>query len=88
MDKVTALNWMYNLILDKHVRTWERQLLQISKEQIEGGQSLARTLEELEFALRPLALRSNLTPKVAEFYQAISNQHLFGNGVGGMLPND
>ncbi|KST85699.1 hypothetical protein KF7_0927 [Lactococcus lactis subsp. lactis] len=35
--------------------------------------------------LRPLALRYNLTPKVAEFYQKISNSKLFGRGVGGII---
>jgi hypothetical protein len=32
-----------------------------------------------------LALRYNLTPKVADFYQKISSNNLFGRGVGGIL---
>jgi len=35
-------------------------------------QQTRRVLEKLEASLRPLALRNNLTPNVAEFYQTIS----------------
>lgn len=35
-------------------------------------QQTKRVLEKLEASLRPLALRNNLTPNVAEFYQTIS----------------
>ena len=36
-------------------------------------QQTRRVLEKLEASLRPLALRNNLTPNVAEFYQTISH---------------
>ncbi|QSE76216.1 bacteriocin immunity protein [Lactococcus taiwanensis] len=85
MDQEKALNALYNLILDRHIRDWERSCLLTTKQRIEAGRPLGQELARLEAQLRPLALRYNLTPQVNEFYQAISNSKLFGPGVGGII---
>lgn len=68
-EKEEILNELYNLILDRNIRDWERQCLLHTKVQLENQGQLADELAKLEVTLRPLALRYNLTPKVAEFYQ-------------------
>ena len=72
-EKEEILNELYNLILDRNIRDWERQCLLHTKVQLENQGQLAD------------ALRYNLTPKVAGFYQKISNSKLFGRGVGGII---
>ena len=84
-DKQEILNEIYNLVLDRNIREWERQCLLHTKVQLENQGQLTVELAKLEAILRPLALRYNLTPKVAEFYQKISNAKLFGRGVGSIL---
>ncbi len=68
-EKEEILNELYNLILDRNIRDWERQCLLHTKVQLENQGQLADELAKLEVTLRPLALRYNLTPKVAGFYQ-------------------
>jgi hypothetical protein len=65
-EKEEILNELYNLILDRNIRDWERQCLLHTKVQLENQGQLADELAKLEVTLRPLALRYNLTPKVAE----------------------
>ncbi|RZI48818.1 bacteriocin immunity protein [Lactococcus kimchii] len=85
-EQEAILNELYNLILDRGTREWERQFLLESKNRIEQGEtSLSAELSRLESNLRPLALRYNLTPQVTLFYQKISESKLFGRGVGGIL---
>ncbi|BAV02226.1 bacteriocin immunity protein [Lactococcus formosensis] len=82
LNQVEILNEMYNLILSKHIREWERTLILEAKNRIESQENLEDTLVQLESQLRPLALRYNLTPMTSEFYNKISNSNLFGRGVG------
>ncbi len=84
-EKQEILNELYNLVLDRNIRDWERQCLLHTKVQLENQGRLADELSKLEATLRPLPLRYNLTPKVADFYQKISSNNLFGRGVGGIL---
>lgn len=87
MDNLTisTLNELYNLVLSKHIRAYERTFLLQAKNQLEFGQNYAKVLSELEANLRPLAIRHNLTPQVNAFYQKIGTSGLFGRGVGNML---
>lgn len=82
LDKTEVLNEMYNLVLTKHIREWERTLILETKNRIESGGDLANELSKLEVQLRPLAIRYTLTPMVTEFYNKISSSSLFGPGVG------
>jgi len=84
MDKKTEiLNRIYNLILDRNVREWERARLLQTRRAIESGRPLQAELSQLEVDFRPLAIRHNLTPLVTEFYKEISSQSgLFGRGLG------
>ncbi|KRL01191.1 peptide-methionine (S)-S-oxide reductase MsrA [Liquorilactobacillus capillatus] len=68
------LNDIYNLILNPATREWERTQLVEAKNQFKVDHSFSQPLGELEFALRPLALRNNLTPDVADFYRKITNE--------------
>lgn len=61
------LNQLYNLILNPGTRQWEREQLIQAKNQWDE-QSQATILAQLEYALRPLALRGTLTPDVHDFY--------------------
>lgn len=44
-----------------------------AKQSLTDGQSSAKVFAELEYNLRPLAVRNNLTPAVADFYQSITS---------------
>lgn len=85
LEQAEILNEMYNLILSKHTREWERTLIVEAKNRIESEGHLEESLSQLEAQLRPLALRYNLTPLTTEFYNKISNSSLFGRGVGRRL---
>lgn len=84
-DKTELLNELYNLILSKHIRTFERQCLLETKNKIEIQEPINKALRELEVMVRSLALRYTLPPMVTDFYHKISNDGLFGTGVGRVL---
>lgn len=69
-----AIATLYNLILNKATRTWEREQLMTTKRVLEQENDLAVELAKLEAVLRPLAVRDNLTPDVADFYAQLTNQ--------------
>ncbi len=66
------LNELYNLVLSPRTRDWERSLLLSAKEKIESGGNFNQALAQLEYDLRPLAVRNNLTPDVTDFYLKIT----------------
>lgn len=75
--KLTAtevIAMLYNLILNKATRTWEREQLMTTKKALEQENDLTVELAKLEAVLRPLAVRHNLTPDVADFYAQLTNQ--------------
>ena len=59
-----------NLLLAPGTRAFERQQLVRAKQQVEGGASVGASWDQLKASLRPLAIRDNLTPDVADFYRA------------------
>ncbi|MCC7666325.1 peptide-methionine (S)-S-oxide reductase MsrA [Liquorilactobacillus satsumensis] len=63
---------LYNLILNPATRKWERSLLVETKEQLSNQDKPERELAQLEYKLRPLAIRNNLTPDVADFYAKLT----------------
>lgn len=69
-----AIATLYNLVLNKATRTWEREQLMTTKKALEQENDLAVELAKLEVVLRPLAVRDNLTPDVADFYAQLTNQ--------------
>lgn len=69
-----AIATLYNLILNKATRAWEREQLMTTKKALEQENDLAVELAKLEAVLRPLAVRDNLTPDVADFYAQLTNQ--------------
>lgn len=71
LTQEVVLQKLYNLILDPNTREWERYLLTTSKNGLDEPAKFNEQLAKLEAELRPLALRNNLTPDVADFYQAI-----------------
>ena len=70
-----TLNTLYNLILNPATREWERSVLSSTKNALEDGKSFDGQLSKLEAELRPLALRNNLTPDVADFYSSITGNN-------------
>lgn len=73
-----VLRDLYNLILHPGTRDWERSLMQTAKTQIETGANIDTQIAKLEAELRPLALRNNLTPDVADFYLKITDNTTAG----------
>lgn len=66
------LQEIYNLILTKGTREWEREQLIIAKDALAQEMNVQSELSKLEAKLRPLALRNNLTPDVMDFYLKIT----------------
>ena len=73
VDEQTTMRDIYNLILNPATRVWERTQLLTMKNAVEKGAHFNTELDQLEFALRPLAWRDNLTPDVADFYAKITD---------------
>ncbi|MDV7758093.1 peptide-methionine (S)-S-oxide reductase MsrA [Liquorilactobacillus mali] len=69
-----TLDEIYNLILNTATREWERKQLLKCKLEIENGTDKEQALGELEYRLRPLAVRNNLTPDIADFYAKLSGE--------------
>lgn len=65
------LSQLYNLIINPGTRDWERSQLLAARDRLESGQEQKNVLSELEAALRPLALRGNLTPDLQDFYDQL-----------------
>lgn len=74
LDQSEVLRDLYNLLLTKGTREWERSQLNRAREAIENGAKFKGQLELIEAALRPLASRNNLTPDVADFYLKIKHE--------------
>ncbi|HJE96071.1 MAG TPA: peptide-methionine (S)-S-oxide reductase MsrA [Ligilactobacillus acidipiscis] len=68
MNKTETLQNLQALLNNTATHEWEKQLLEQTRKKIQAGQEIKTSLEQLEFNLRPLALRNNLTPAVADFY--------------------
>ena len=73
MDKREALQTLDTLIHNAATRNWEKELLTKAAQNLINDKSTKITLEKLEFDLRPLATRNNLTPAVADFYLRLTN---------------
>ena len=76
MANSDLLNRLYDLVLDRDIRDWERTQLLEAKRQIEAGQAEKSVAGQLEAALRPLAVRGTLTPKVMAFYQGLGGHQI------------
>ncbi|MBC1433948.1 peptide-methionine (S)-S-oxide reductase MsrA [Listeria rocourtiae] len=70
---------LYNLLLNPATRDWERSQIRTAKIGIDSGANFDNQIANLEAVLRPLALRSNLTPDVTDFYLKITNSPLAGS---------
>lgn len=71
LNREEILNILYNLILNPATREWERSALLSTKQAIEDSHNIDDRLSNLEAELRPLAVRNNLTPDVADFYNSM-----------------
>ncbi|GKT04166.1 peptide-methionine (S)-S-oxide reductase MsrA [Furfurilactobacillus entadae] len=75
MNEQDQINTLAKLILNPGTRAWEREQLVTTKQQIENGANVKASLATLESKLRPLAVRDNLTPDLADYYaELIHNQ--------------
>lgn len=72
LNREEILNILYNLILNPATREWERSVLLATKQAIEECNSMDDYLSKLEAELRPLAVRNNLTPDMADFYNSMT----------------
>ena len=86
-ENLDLLNQIYNLVLDRDIRDWERAQLLVAKQRLETGAAQKAVKAHLESTFRPLALRGTLTPKVLDFYQSLDgHQILGGTDQGGLRP--
>lgn len=76
LTRDAVLARLYNLILAKGTREWERSRLLAVKQELETHSSapIKEPLTRLTAELRPLALRNNLTPDVADFYFELTGE--------------
>ena len=72
LNQEETLNLLYNLMLNPATREWERSVISSTKKALENGKNFDDQLSKLEAEFRPLALRNNLTPDVADFYNNIT----------------
>ena len=70
MQRDAYLAALTNLLLAPGTRAFEREQLLQSKQAVEQGQSVGASWDQLMAKLRPLAIRDNLTPDLADFYRA------------------
>lgn len=70
MEQDVFLARVTNLMLAPGTRVFEREQLRQAKHLVEAGRPVAESWAQLESSLRPLAMRDNLTPDVADFYRA------------------
>lgn len=63
-----------NLLTSLGIRDFERMQLQSAHTALQQGQRAKTVFAKLEAALRPLALRDNLTPDVADLYDLLQGQ--------------
>lgn len=70
MEQDVFLAKVTNLMLAPGTRAFEREQLRQAKHLVEAGRPVAEGWAQLESSLRPLAMRDNLTPDVADFYRA------------------
>lgn len=73
---------LYDLILNKEVKERERVSLIEAKNKLEKQEYFPRVMKDLEYQLRPLAIKSQLTPPVAAFYLKISTIGRFEQELG------
>lgn len=71
---------LYNLILNPATRVWERQQLVKAKSSL-NKRSATEVWSQLEYQLRPLAVRNNLTPDVADFYALLKHDEPAGKKI-------
>ncbi|WP_252899109.1 bacteriocin immunity protein [Lactococcus fujiensis] len=57
LDKIQILNELYNLILDKHIRTYERQCLLKAKNQIEAGDGVKKYISRIRSNFAPPCIK-------------------------------
>lgn len=73
-----------NILNNQDIKSEERQVLENAKERINDKKYFTRTLAELEGGLRPLAIKSELTPDVAKLYSSIINETYKDSGWSGV----
>lgn len=69
---MSTLAQVYDLLLNPATTDFEREQLQVAKRTAEQNERQA--FATLEANLRPLALRDNLTPAVADFYAELTHE--------------
>lgn len=74
LTQENLLTDIYNLILNPGTRDWERAQLVSAKNALEGHSDFSSELTKLEAVLRPLAMRNNLTPDMADFYLKLTGE--------------
>ena len=61
------LSQIYNLVLNPDINTYERTPLLNAKNRLEKNEYFPRVMKDLEFDLRPYAIKSKLSSSVAKF---------------------
>lgn len=81
IEEIVLVN-LYELILDSTLKKEERNILIIGKNRIEKNEYFPKVMNDLEYELRPFAIRSELSDPVAKFYMDISDKGKFEKELG------
>lgn len=73
---------LYDLVLDEATTAVEREILVSAKNKLEEDGYYPRVINDLEIALRPQAIRSELSEKVKGLYMDISTIGKFEKELG------
>jgi len=66
-----VLNDLYNLILNDHTHSYERDILLSTKNALEYEQNYTKILIKLQTELNGFAINSKLSPEVSSFYKQL-----------------
>ena len=76
------LSQIYNLVLNPDINTYKRTPLLNAKNRLEKNEYFPRVMKDLEFDLRPYAIKSKLSSSVAKFYMSASTAGKFDRELG------
>lgn len=78
------LNQIDEILRDPNIKDVERKSLKRVKTRLEKGEYLQRVLNDFLADVKSLALKSQLTPSVSQFYLSIINDTYENSGWGGI----
>ena len=73
-EEQKLLDDLYSLIMDKEISDNEREILLKAKNLLETGDYTPNVIKRLYITLQQPAVKQEMTPKVAEFFNSLSRR--------------